>query len=273
MLGPEIECLKKTCLAITGAPIECRLNRQPVPMWESILVQEGDILSLGKVDQGVKSYITFAGGIQVPDVLGSKSTFVLGNLGGYQGRAVKVGDELAIGDPLPEVFKRVGKNIPPSCLPLFEKEKELRVVMGLSGHRISDEGLKAVLQSDWQVGLESNRVAYRYKGNSISFKKVEPPFGAGTRLSNVVDIAYPIGVIMVTNEEEMIVLLRDGTSGGGFVTIGTVISPDLDLVAQSRPISKTRFIAVTTEQAMEARRERSKKVRLVSELLKGDGGR
>lgn len=269
LLGPKVEFRKKTVIAITGAPLEPYVNNEPIPMWENIKVQEGDVLSFAKLSKnGVKTYLCVSGGIQVPDILGSKSTYVLSHFGGYQGRKLEAGDEVPIGEPLPGVFKLVGKRVPPDFIPHFKNSNDLRVVMGLSSYRVSDQGVKAFLNTEWKVSLESNRVAYRYKGATLSLKDFEPPFGAGNSSFNVVDIAYPIGVIMVPNDEEIIVLLNDATTGGGFVTIGTVISPDLDVIAQSRPLSVARFLAVTVDQAILARRERQKKIMQLKELMR-----
>jgi biotin-dependent carboxylase-like uncharacterized protein len=268
LIGPTIEFQKDTMIAITGAPMEPSINHQPIPMWENVRVKTGDILRFRPLKKGVKTYLCISGGIQVPVVLGSRSTYQLSQFGGYQGRKITYEDHIPIGDPLPGVFRQAGNSIASSFLPVFSELTELRIVMGLSGSLLSDEGVKSFLNSEWSVSTESNRVAYRYHGASIGLRKIPTPFGAGDRSSNVVDIAYPIGAVMLPNEEEVIVLLPDATTGGGFVTIGTIISPDLDQVAQSRPLSTTRFIAVTVDQATQIRKERQKKLALLAESLK-----
>lgn len=268
LLGPKIEVRKKTVIAITGAPIDVKLNGNPTPMWETICVQEGDVLTLRSVQKGVKSYVCVSGGIQVPHVLGSRSTYTLSQLGGFHGRKLQAKDEVAIGEPLPGVFHHIGMRIPDEYLPKFSSSVDIRIVMGISSYRVSDEGIKAFLNSEWQVGSESNTIAYRYSGATASFTTIDPPFGAGNNASNTVDIVYPIGAIMVPNEKELILLLRDATTGGGFVTIGTTINADMDVVAQSRPQAKTRFIAVTVDQAIEARMQRKKKLSTLQSLLR-----
>jgi biotin-dependent carboxylase-like uncharacterized protein len=268
LLGPKIQFEKDTVISITGAPMEPRINNQLIPMWENVRVTEGDILHFSPTRQGVKTYLCISGGIQVPEVLGSRSTYLYSQFGGFNGRKLIKEDRVPIGEPLPGVFKQVGKSIDSPFLPDFGKSNEFRVVMGLSGALISDEGVKSFLNSEWKVSTESNRVAYRFKGGSIRFQNIKAPFGAGDSSSNVVDIIYPIGGILVPNEEEVIVLLHDGTTGGGFVTIGTVISSDLDHIAQSRPLATSRFLAVTMDQAIEARMERQKKIYDLVETLR-----
>ncbi|MES9793551.1 biotin-dependent carboxyltransferase family protein [Priestia megaterium] len=268
LIGPKIEFQKDTVIAITGAPMKPQINNQPIPMWENVRVREGDILHYSPAKHGVKTYLCISGGIQVPVVLGSRSTYLYSEFGGYQGRNLKAGDYIPIGEPLPGVFKQVGKTISRDFFPQLSNSNEFRVVMGLAGSLVSDEGIKSFLNTNWKVSTESNRVAYRFKGGSIGLRNIETPFGAGNRSANVVDIIYPIGGIMVPNKEEVIVLLHDGTTGGGFVTIGTVISSDLDQISQSRPLSTCRFLAVTMDQAIEARKERQKKLYDLTELLR-----
>lgn len=268
LIGPKIEFRKKTVIAITGAPVEMNLNGQPVPMWETICVQEGDVLTVRAATKGVKTYLCVSGGIQVPDVLGSKSTYTISSLGGFHGRKLQKGDEIPVGEPLPGVFHHIGRRIPEEYLPRFASSLDIRMVLGISSYRLSDEGMKAFLNSEWNVGLESNNIAYRYTGATVAFKEFEPPFGAGSNASNVVDIVYPIGAIMVPNEKELILLLRDATTGGGYVTIGTAINADLDLVAQSRPNAKTRFCCVTVDQAIEARLQKKKRIVTLQNLFK-----
>lgn len=267
LLGAKIEFNKKTVIAVTGAPMEVFLNHEKIPMWENVKVEEGDVLSFKFTESGVKTYLCVSGGIHVPETLGSKSTYSLNQFGVYFGEKISDGTELELGEPLPGVFKQVGKRIPSQYIPQFSDTIDVHVVMGLSSHRLSDEGVKSFLNTQWKVSTESSRVAYRYTGATITYKKFEPPFGAGSGSSNVVDIAYPIGVIMVPNSEEIIMLLNDATTGGGFVTIGTAISPDLDKVSQSRPNSTTRFITVTVDQAITARMEKKKKLMQLTEFL------
>lgn len=267
ILGPTIEFQKTTVISITGAPCHPHLNGRPISIWENILVQEGDVLSFKTSTKGVRSYICVSGGIQVAKALGSQSTYLLGSLGGFQGRRLNAGDVLSLGEPLPGAFKRIGMCIPEEYIPKFNKEQNVRAVMGLSSHLVSDEGIKTFLDTNWHLSTESDRVACRSTGPTISLKDFKPSFGAGDSSFNVVDTYYPIGVIMIPNPQELIVLHCDGTSGGGFVTIGTVISSDLDLVAQSRPLSTTRFTAVTMDQALEVRQERKNSLLKLAELL------
>lgn len=269
LIGGEMEFQQSNIIALTGAPMGAFLNNKPISFWEAHSVKAGDTLTLKACPKGVKSYLCISGGIDVPSIMGSKSTYELSQIGGFQGRKLASGDLIQIGEPLVDQKKQVGKTVPVEFLPSFDDFQNLRVMMGITGYLMNDLALKTFLNSEWTVSHESNRVAYRYKGPTVSFTEQNPPFGAGNSFSNVVDIAYPIGSVLFTNEEELIVLQNDATTGGGFITIGTVISQDLDLIAQSRPLSKCRFFAVTIDQAIQARTERRKKLETLISLIKG----
>lgn len=268
LIGGEFVFHKNYMITLTGAPMEAYLNNQPLSFWQTHQVKEGDVLKLKACPIGVKSYLCIAGGVNVPDVLGSKSTYELSGIGGFEGRRLAAGDHIETNEALPGALKQVGKSLPLEFIPSFSDFQELRVMMGITGYLMNDLALKTFLNSEWTVSHESNRVAYRYKGPKVSFTEQHPPFGAGNSFSNVVDIAYPIGSVLFTNEEELIVLQNDATTGGGFITIGTVISQDLDLIAQSRPFSKCRFMTVTIDQAIQARGERKIKLQTLMEMLK-----
>ena len=108
----------------------------------------------------------------------------------------------------------------------------------------------------WTVASESDRIGYRLKGGSpLQFQPREAPFGAGDDPSNIVDAGYPIGSIQIPAGKEPIILLRDAVSGGGYAMLGTVISADLDVVAQLQPNHRIAFSAVDMQEALQARQQ------------------
>jgi biotin-dependent carboxylase-like uncharacterized protein len=270
LLGPKIEIQKHTVINITGAPTNVKRNGVAIPMWENIEVQEGDTLTFEylKESASVYTYICVSGGILSPHILDSQSTFELSDFEGLLSKKLGAGVKVAIKEPLPGVFKSVGRKLEPSFIPSFSKDINLRAVMGLTSDRIDDSGIRGFLNNEWTVQIESNRVACRLKGAVIHYKDYEPPFGSGSSFANVVDIAYPIGSIIVPNSEEIIVLLNDATGGGGFVSLGTVISTDLDKLSQAAPFSTLRFHAVTVNQAIQYRLEYQKRITKIIESFK-----
>ena len=115
---------------------------------------------------------------------------------------------------------------------------------GLYFHRITDESAKTFFEDTWTVAPEADRIGYRYrKGRPLAFRERKQPFGAGSDPSNIVDAGYPYGSIQVPGGLEPIILHRDAVSGGGYAMIGTVISADMDRIAQMQPNNLARFVA------------------------------
>ena len=263
-LGPRLRFAEPGLVAVTGASMPVLLNREPVPAWEALAVVEGDVLSFSHLQAGARAYVAVAGGFDVPLVLGSRSTYGLGAFGGLQGRTLQAGDVLPVG---PSTGGRPGARVPEELRPSYGREVEVRVVLGLYDHRLSDAGRSTLLDTAWELTPVADRIGFRYKGATLQWKEREQPFGAGSDPSNIVDAGYPIGSIQVPGGVEPIVLHRDAVSGGGYAMVGTVISADLDLVGQSAPGTRTRFRPVTLEQALEARQVRSQRLAALREAV------
>jgi allophanate hydrolase len=252
--GPRLAFEEETVIAVTGAPCRPHLNTEEIPMWEAIAVRKGDVLSFKHTRGGVHAYIAVAGQIEVPPDLDSRSTYLASRIGGFGGRALRNGDRLPVGS-LPSILNRRGKAVPESLRPVFAPSFDIHFIMGIRSDKLSDEGLKQFLNTEWRISTESNRTGYRFKDGRIPFAPGDPPFGAGNNPSNVVDYIYPVGSILIPNEQEIIVLLNDTPTGGGYVSVGTVIRQDLGRIAQSMPNATVRFVAVTLEQALELRKQ------------------
>jgi biotin-dependent carboxylase-like uncharacterized protein len=266
LLGPELIFEHNTILAVTGADIAPKVDGQPMPRNESFAVNAGSTLSFSFLKAGARAYLAVAGGIDVPVVLGSRSTYGLGAFGGYQGRKLAAGDDLPLGTPAPQA--RAGRKLAAELQVPLGREVGLRVLPGLYYHRLTEAGAQGFFDDIWSVAPEADRIGYRYRGGRpLAFKERKQPFGAGSDPSNIVDAGYPIGSIQVPGGLEPIILHRDAVSGGGYAMIGTVISADMDAVAQMQPNNKAKFTAVTMQQALAARTEyRQKLERLRSAL-------
>jgi biotin-dependent carboxylase-like uncharacterized protein len=263
-MGPELRFTEPAVVAVTGAEIEPILNGETQPSWTSFAVSTDDVLTFGHLKGGARMYLAVAGGIDVPEVLGSRSTYALGGLGGYDGRPLATGDTLAIGASRAGA---PGRSVPDELRPPLPNELEIRVVMGLYDHLLTDGGRDTFTKTPWTLTPTADRVGFRYKGAELDMVKREQPFGAGSDPSNIVDAPYPIGSIQVPGGIEPIILHRDAVSGGGYAMIATVISADMDTVAQSAPGSKTRFIPVDLEAALAARRERAERAARLQEAV------
>ncbi|MDQ6435476.1 biotin-dependent carboxyltransferase family protein [Mesorhizobium sp. LHD-90] len=255
-VGPELEFTADTVIAVTGADMPLKIDGEEQPGWTTLAVKRGQVLSFGFLKSGARIYIAFAGGVDVPVALGSRSTYVIGALGGFNGRPLAAGDELPIGNGGPA---RVGRSVPQALRRTPGRPAELRVLPGLYWHRIREESQASFFDDGWKVAPEADRMGYRFRGGRpLSFVEREQPFGAGSDPSNIVDSCYPYGSIQVPGGTEPIILHRDAVSGGGYFMIGTVISADMDLIGQMQPNTPTGFVKVTMDEALKARADRAR---------------
>ena len=259
MLGPKLEFTQDALIALTGAHLPAKLDGVAIPNYEVVAAKAGSVLSFDYLKDGVRGYLAVAGGIDVPVVLGSRSTYILGAMGGFCGRKLQAGDVLPIGAPTGP--SHLGRKLPDQLKPVFPKEVQVRVLPGLYFHWLTEESGKLFFEDTWRVGAEADRIAYRFKGGRpLEFAPRERPFGAGSDPSNIVDAGYPFGSIQVPGGLEPILLHRDAISGGGYAMIGTVISADMDLVAQLQPNFRAQFVAVDMAQALAARAKSKQRV-------------
>lgn len=256
-MGPELRFTAPAVVAVTGAVMPVMVGGRPAPQWESFDVAAGDVLSFGYLEQGARIYIAVSGGVDVPPVLGSRSTYALGAFGGFEGRVLKTGDVLPVGTG----GGRPGRVVPEHLRPALSRELDVRVMLGLYDYRLTPAGLASLLDTTWTLTPVADRVGFRYGGGTLDWEERVQPFGAGSDPSNIVDAGYPLGSIQVPGGVEPIILHRDAVSGGGYAMVATVISADLDLVGQSAPGTRTRFRPVSMEQALDARAAAAARIR------------
>lgn len=264
-MGPKLEFTTDVMVAVTGADMPVKLDGVEQPGWTAFKIKAGQVLSFDFLKGGARIYIAVSGGIDVPAALGSRSTYAIGALGGFNGRAIAAGDELPVG----EAGKtEEGRSIPEALRRRPGKPAELRVLPGLYWHRITEQAGRNFFEDEWKVAPEADRMGYRFRGGRpIAFNPHQQPFGAGSDPSNIVDSCYPYGSIQVPGGTEPIVLHRDAVSGGGYFMLGTVISADMDLIGQLQPHTPTRFVKVDMESALMARKERRALVDRITALF------
>lgn len=264
-IGPQLEFTADAMVAVTGADMPVKVDGEERPAWTAFKVRAGQVLSFDFLKQGARIYIAVSGGIDVPVALGSRSTYPIGALGGFKGRAIAAGDELPVGEARPAVE---GKSIPEALRRRPGAPAELRVVPGLYWHRITEQAGINFFDDEWKVAPEADRMGYRFRGGRpLEFEPRTQPFGAGSDPSNIVDSCYPYGSIQVPGGTEPIILHRDAVSGGGYFMIGTVISADMDLIGQMQPHTPTRFVKVDMETALAARKDRAALINQIRALF------
>ena len=244
LTGLRLRFLVDTVIAVSGADLDLRLDDEPVATWRAVAVPHGSTLSFNGVRDGARAYLSVAGGIDVPEILGSRSTYTRSRLGGLDGRALMPGDRLsAIGDePVNHVE---GRELPREQVPSYGHNHPVRVVLGPQDDAFSQKGLQTFLSASYTVTPQSDRVGYRYEGPQIEHKE----------RADIVSDGIPFGAVQVTGDGMPIVLLADRGTTGGYTKIATVISVDLSQVAQAMPGDTISFQSVTVEEAHQALRQ------------------
>ena len=257
-LGPQLRFLVDALVALTGAEVEGHLDGRPIPWYQSFQVRAGQILDLRACTRGLRTYLAVAGGIQVPILLGSRSTCLVAHFGGFQGRALATGDVLATGSPaLPS--RMAGQRPPTAWRPRHGGGVTLRVVMGPQEDAFTDEGRRTFLESTYRVSSHADRMGYRLDGAVIAHR------GSADIISDWV----PLGGVQIPGDGKPIILLADRQTTGGYAKIATVIKPDISLVAQLRPGDSLAFRAVSMAEAQEITRKVESDLQWLPEHLAG----
>jgi len=256
-IGLQLKALYDIGIAITGGDLCPRLNGRDVEMWKVIKVCTGDILTFSRVKSGCRAYVTVLGGIDVPSILGSRSTFIRGEMGGYEGRMLKKGDILKICQSEISISQLKGRKAAPNLVRQFGNTFQVRSVRGLEEFLFTNESVELFFSSQWKVTPLADRMGVRYEGPQLSFKPREEfmDIEGGEDPSNILNECIPTGGIQVVSGREPIVLAVDGPPTGGYVKIATVISCDLSWIAQSKTGDSTFFKEVSLDEAHQILRE------------------
>jgi urea carboxylase len=269
MAGPVLGFEQDALVAVTGADADVTIDGRHVETWAAHPVRAGEELTIGPARAGARSYVAVRGGIDSPPFLGSRSTYAAAGIGGLSGGPLITGDILRAGNEV-AAPARSGARLDSRLHARPDGEVRLRVVPGLCAYRFTVESLQEFFTATYTMTARSDRIGCRLDGPRLEFVEREQPFGAGDDPSNVVDLGYPVGSIQVPSGVEPICLLRDAVTGGGYATLGTVISADLDLLAQTRAPDIVRFDPVSIDDALAARaqsRARLRQARISLNLL------
>jgi urea carboxylase len=254
-MGPTIRFTEAALIAVTGADMQPKLDGQPLPLWESIAVQAGQTLALSFAKLGVRSYIAVAGGIDVPEVLGSRSTFHKAGVGGIAGHAAKAGSAVPIGKPAAK--GRPGRRVKEDCRPTLATDKTwtVEVVAGPNDDWIDAAGHAQFLSHGWKLSSKSDRTGFRLEGPEWTFtdKARNKAPENGSEPSNIIDQGYPVGAINLAGQTP-IILVNDGPSMGGFINPYTVPSAGFWKLGQAKPGEIIRFKAVDVDAVQTLRR-------------------
>ena len=235
--GPSLYFTSDTVICITGGNFDPKLNGEPIPMYCAVAVKKGDELEMGFCKSGTWGYIAFAGGLDVPMVMGSRSTDLKCGFGGYKGRKIMDGDEINFVKQvhtLPHMKERKVESVDYS-----EPVIDIRVTMGPQDDYFSKEGIDTFLNEPYTITSECDRMGYRLDGPTIEHNEL----GA-----DIVSDGIAKGSIQVPKHGKPIVLLSDRQTTGGYTKIATIVSVDISKLVQRKYPQQVRFVKVSVEE-------------------------
>ena len=238
LVGPVLRFDGAGMIALAGADLGARLDGRPLAVWQSSVVQRGSTLAFGGARDGCRAYLAVAGGIDVPVVLGSRSTLLNARLGGFEGRALAAGDDVPVG-PSPDRSAAAGRRLQPDTCPVYGHAHTVRVVLGPQDDAFTEEGVERFLSGTYTMAPQSDRVGCRFVGPCIRHR----------RGADIVSDGTACGSIQVTGDGMPIVLMADRGTTGGYTKIATVASVDLSRLAQAAPGDRVRFVRVGVDEA------------------------
>jgi urea carboxylase len=246
LAGPTLRFNSDSVIAITGAPIDVRLDGESFSLWQSHDIKAGSLLQFGKTSHhGCRAYLAVQGGFQVADYLGSKATFTLGQFGGHAGRVLRTGDVLHISAKQ----NHTRHLLPQEFIPNYTDSWEIGVLYGPHGAPdfFTDEDMCHFFSTEWNVHHNSSRTGVRLLGPRPQWARSDGG-EAGLHPSNIHDNAYAIGAVDFTGDMPVI-LGPDGPSLGGFVCPVTIAHAELWKLGQLKPGDQIRFNSLVMEQA------------------------
>jgi antagonist of KipI len=240
LLGPQLDFEDERVIAVTGAEFDIALDGKPMPMHAPFIVAAESRLRFGARRRGARAYIAIAGGIQVPATLGSRSTHLISGMGGIDGRPVRAGDRLPLGD-----VRRTRGTAPAlsqPIVPLPDGGACIRVLAGPQREYFSDDALDMLQSGPYTIAQNSDRMGFRLMGPRLSH----------ARGADIISDATPLGVLQVPASGQPILLMADRQTSGGYPKIATVITADISVAGQLCPGDTITFRVCTPGGALAA---------------------
>lgn len=231
----ELKSNVNSFIAVTGALCELFINGEKKQNWVVHKIVQNDTITIGKILKGQRVYLGIKGGFDIQSELGSVATTLKEELGGINGAKLKNGEILACNEYIECTPKRVSEKL----IPTFEDTIELRVVLGYQEDSFLDSEKEKFFSSTYEVMSQSNRMAYKLNGETIS-----------STLNGIVSEAISLGSIQIPKDGQPIVLLNERQTIGGYPKIGVVIPRDCSKLAQAKAGNKISFKKISLEEAI-----------------------
>ncbi|WP_439882517.1 biotin-dependent carboxyltransferase family protein [Pontibacter sp. MBLB2868] len=256
LIGPTLHFEQEQIIAITGADMAPSIHGERVKMWRPVLVRAGSTLQLGPATVGCRTYISVAGGLKIPCVMGSKSTYLKAGIGGYKGRALQANDHLTCvgfkreaypmaaelqASAVGHWFTQANWSIDPQQHSLYQSDVTIRVLQGLEYELFSESSKDYFWNDKYQVSANSDRMGYALVGSPLKL----------TEAAELLSSAVTIGTVQVPPQGNPIILMADHQTTGGYPRIAQVISADIPKLAQVQAGKTIRFKEVDLKEAHE----------------------
>lgn len=237
--GPELLFEQASIIAVTGADLTPSVDGIGIPLWTSVPVECGSRLAFGARRAGARSYVAIAGGIDVPIVLGSRSTHTYSRTGGIKGRALAQDDVLIGGAPGAHARATIGRTLPERLRPVYARFTTLRILPGPQRSAFAEHAVERLMSSPYRLSNQSDRMGYRLVGPKLAHADVSEWISEGTAM----------GALQVPLDGQPILLMADRHTTGGYPKIAVVISMDLHLATQLMPGETVQFRTTTLPEA------------------------
>ena len=240
MMGPHLQFNETNCIAITGGDLMPTIDGKPVPNYTAIKVEAGQVLKFTMPKTGCRAFIAFAGGLDIPEVMGSRSTYMKAKIGGLEGRKLQKDDVIGFRAPKSELKNMNFRSMASEFVP--RKEYTIRVVLGPQDDYFTEAGIKTFLSQVYTVTAEFDRMGCRLDGEVIEHKDG----------GDIISDGIAFGAIQVPSSGKPIIMLGDRQTTGGYTKIANVISMDFRILAQLKQGDKVRFEQVSVKFAQDA---------------------
>ena len=240
MMGPHLQFNETNCIAITGGDLMPTIDGKPVPNYTAIKVEAGQVLKFTMPKTGCRAFIAFAGGLDIPEVMGSRSTYMKAKIGGKEGRKLQKDDVIGFRAPKAELKNMNFRSMASEFVP--RKEYTIRVVLGPQDDYFTDAGIQTFLSQVYTVTAEFDRMGCRLEGEAIAHKEG----------GDIISDGIAFGAIQVPSSGKPIIMLGDRQTTGGYTKIANVISVDFRILAQLKQGDKVRFEQVPVKFAQDA---------------------
>ena len=237
MMGPQLQFDKAICIAITGGDLGPTLDGKAVPNYQAVAVKAGQVLKFTAPKTGCRAFIAFAGGLDIPVTMGSRSTYMKAKIGGHQGRKLEKGDVIGFRAPAETLKRMEDRVLKPEFAP--RPVYTLRVVLGPQDDAFTQDGLRTFLTGAYTVTPEFDRMGCRLDGAAIQHKDT----------GDIISDGIAFGAIQVPSAGTPIIMLADRQTTGGYTKIATVITADFRTLAQLKAGDKVQFVKVPVEYA------------------------